>query len=863
MTITGAAPAHYDQNFACCGGCSSSKRADAYNGKLATGSLVFIWDIKLKTNPHPVCTLTFPYDPALNEQVGDRRVRSGQRIGTSYPIDNDYDYLCCEQRGECRASNEDASGKCQCVNRWGFTGDHCQFSVYDVAEDTNDEIFPNATNLSSIDHLLPDLRGYLLSFDYDIAISSASTSDLSSSFLNVLEIGSYRQFGWSAMTYFILAAMFFLFVFIGHVMWTHCCFNWGCRRRNPLAKPKIYSRLQKIVWGTLMMLFFFVSSAAVLVTLLIMHNDIKPLAEAVFVVLNKTLPSNMTTFETNFLSPIDELLLNGYQDSTGDALVLASIQEHSHIDLADHAFLDNQSYAEDVVGKSVFELLDPLTKYNVLYPTINNDSIDCEYMNITQPSVTSRMTIGAGTGCFRCKTCVTMVDLVSEAKVSWRMNIFEVQIDMLGAKRDLKDFSLTNDTLTPSIQSFLDRMHLICKNFRVVTERLAAAYDIIAGEVRKFSLFGLYGLCGLCELAIFLGASNFAQGIRTGKRKVGRATCFVSEIAFLIAIILTGALYTMSVMVQDGIIVLQRLDANTQVFLASAQDAGDVHRLLFDQNFVEATEMEKTLEFSDSLRVPPYPTPATDNPSRFNFTELYDMPDLFALEKLTAESDKALLELFAWNEAFVTDHYAKLKQLALVNSPYNQTLHQTLLNSTILQLMDPDNDTALVTEDDLVEIQNVFNERWRGVSDGGVELNKQIQQQWLFVAQLYYQKQKLEMYVAAVSSIISKIHPLLDELILKTKAMENAEFRLKAPIEFVTDSIRTSKIADCNYNGNCAWFRSAINELFALFQQIVLKAEKAAISCAVSVAALLLATLCTNAFTSRMRRNVIKVYIAD
>ncbi|KAG2928033.1 hypothetical protein PC115_g7316 [Phytophthora cactorum] len=128
MTITGAAPAHYDSNFACCGGCSSSEREDAYNGKFSTGSLVFIWNIKLKTDPQPVCLVTFPYDPTLNEQVGERRVRSGRRVGTSYPIDNDYDYLCCEQRGTCRALNEDASGKCQCVKRWGFTGDHCQNS---------------------------------------------------------------------------------------------------------------------------------------------------------------------------------------------------------------------------------------------------------------------------------------------------------------------------------------------------------------------------------------------------------------------------------------------------------------------------------------------------------------------------------------------------------------------------------------------------------------------------------------------------------------------------------------------------------------------------------------------------------------
>ncbi|GLE01318.1 hypothetical protein PINS_up010148 [Pythium insidiosum] len=50
----------YDANFACCGGCSSFKRADAYNDKLATGSYIFIWDASLKTEPAPTCRLTFP-----------------------------------------------------------------------------------------------------------------------------------------------------------------------------------------------------------------------------------------------------------------------------------------------------------------------------------------------------------------------------------------------------------------------------------------------------------------------------------------------------------------------------------------------------------------------------------------------------------------------------------------------------------------------------------------------------------------------------------------------------------------------------------------------------------------------------------
>ncbi|ETP09691.1 hypothetical protein F441_14481 [Phytophthora nicotianae CJ01A1] len=274
--------------------------------------------------------------------------------------------------------------------------------------------------------------------------------------------------------------------------------------------------------------------------------------------------------------------------------------------------------------------------------------------------------------------------------------------------------------------------------------------------------------------------------------------------------------------------------------------------------------MDGILAFSDTLRVPPHPTPATDEPNRFNFTELYDMPELFALEILTARPEEALIELFAWNEEFVTDHYEELKKLALVDSevatPYNKTIHQELLNSTIQKLMDPDSDGQLVTSNDVLEIHTVFNESWRGISDKGLELNTKIQTQWLFVAQLYYQKQKLETYIATVSGYISKIHQPLVDLVIKTQAMENAEFQLKAPVEFVTDSIRASKIADCNFNGNCAWFRSALNNLFDLFQQMVLKAERAAISCAVTATTLLLSVLCTNAFTSRMRRNVIKVY---
>lgn len=46
----------------------------------------------------------------------------------------------------------------------------------------------------------------------------------------------------------------------------------------------------------------------------------------------------------------------------------------------------------------------------------------------------------------------------------------------------------------------------------------------------------------------------------------------------------------------------------------------------------------------------------------------------------------------------------------------------------------------------------------------------------------------------------------LDDLILKTSAMEAAEFSLKSQVEFFTDTIRGSKIHDCSYNRNCGTF---------------------------------------------------------
>jgi len=123
-----------------------------------------------------------------------------------------------------------------------------------------------------------------------------------------------------------------------------------------------------------------------------------------------------------------------------------------------------------------------------------------------------------------------------------------------------------------------------------------------------------------------------------------------------------------------------------------------------------------------------------------------------------------------------------------------------------------------------------------------------------------------------------------DELILLTSAMEDAEFQFKAPVEFVTDSIRETKLNDCSFDSNCrafthtersdssqiltqsslfvnaGWFRDAVNDLFRVFQNLITLAEHATISCFISAGCFFLGTICTNGFACRLRRNVVKVY---
>jgi hypothetical protein len=64
----------------------------------------------------------------------------------------------------------------------------------------------------------------------------------------------------------------------------------------------------------------------------------------------------------------------------------------------------------------------------------------------------------------------------------------------------------------------------------------------------------------------------------------------------------------------------------------------------------------------------------------------------------------------------------------------------------------------------MAEIQQLFNESWRGVDDAGVRQNDQIAATWFALARLYVQRQRLEDYIGTVHDIVVAVHPLLGKI---------------------------------------------------------------------------------------------------
>jgi hypothetical protein len=524
-------------------------------------------------------------------------------------------------------------------------------TVYEVAVANNNAKSPARTNLTSVKALLPDLRDYLLVFDHQDAFQP----------------GSYSQFSWSAAALFVAAAVFALLLFISHIVWTVCCFSCGCRKRDPAKRQKIYAKYQKILWGVSMVICFAVATASAVWTFLVVHSDISPISTEVIAIINGSLIANISKFESAFLTPLDKMVTEGYQDFMGHQIWLEDLQEAAVNDLLNHTFLENQSYTHDVVSEPVVAIVDSLLEYSLLYPTAVDNTTDCANMNIT-PSVVSRMTVGGSSSCFKCKTCAAIAGVVEATVDYWRRHPFQIQMDMLTSQRHLQDFGEAKASLAPAIREFLDRTHASISDSKAQIQRIATKFDRIATHTWQVTTFALFALLGLGGATLLFGVCSFAHGIVTNKRTLPRSTCCVAELTVLLAFVLTGVLYAIVWMAHDCITAIQLLDDDVLTFASSTNSAEVLQLILFDKNLIEASGLNATLAFSDTLRVPPLPTPYDDDPDRVNITDLYSLSTLFTLEEATEDTSTALISLFGWSEEFVDLHREFLMTLAFGNS---------------------------------------------------------------------------------------------------------------------------------------------------------------------------------------------------
>lgn len=80
----------------------------------------------------------------------------------------------------------------------------------------------------------------------------------------------------------------------------------------------------------------------------------------------------------------------------------------------------------------MFAILEQLTSYTSLFPTMTSQTsqVDCSNLTISPNVATRKMTV-ATTGCFRCKACSTILDLVEASGDLWKRNPLQVQMDLL------------------------------------------------------------------------------------------------------------------------------------------------------------------------------------------------------------------------------------------------------------------------------------------------------------------------------------------------------------------------------------------------------------------------------------------------
>jgi hypothetical protein len=268
------------------------------------------------------------------------------------------------------------------------------------------------------------------------------------------------------------------------------------------------------------------------------------------------------------------------------------------------------------------------------------------------------------------------------------------------------------------------------------------------------------------------------HGMQTQKRFLPRMTCFFGQITLLVALMMTGIFYTIVFLAKDSIQVLEIFENDPQNVFIQEETALIAKYLLFDQNFIQTFNLTDTLAFSDTLRVPPHPTPFFNDPIRYDVDFLYTFQELQKIRQVCEkeQEDQAIIELFGWEETFLQEQWKILKEMVFFGSDVKKTTKQIssspyhhtnlLMNSTLDQLIDPDNDTIQMTNKDQLEIQKIFNLTWDDVEEDTARYqNELIKDQWFFTAQIYSQKLRLKKYTQKIVEILDATNATIGKVV--------------------------------------------------------------------------------------------------
>ncbi|KDO31169.1 hypothetical protein SPRG_04308 [Saprolegnia parasitica CBS 223.65] len=830
-----------DDNFACCGGCSSSVRSDQVH--LTTGARVMLWDTNVKVNPQPQCLLTFPYDPTRGESPGPRRVRSGTLVGTTFPLNHDADARCCLNGGTCTLSEDDAQGKCNCVQPWGFRGDFCQLSVYDLARIANTGVYPRTVNVSAMPIAFPDLRPFLynlsiLSSITNTFLPTTPTSDMDAT------LAAYRAVAFQLLILGLLGAsgLCILFVF-SHLV--NACLNYCRCRQRP------YSLFEKLV-TMLLMLGAVVVLGGSLAQSYAKYQLLVQLSSNMTFLVADALPADMLTFYSNMNAPLRAAI-----DGVPGARI-PELQAALRDQMALYTSL-NQTDMPQIFASTTA----PLAALALPFPIASSyGEPACASMVIYRTS-SSIMGVGGATGCFGCDQCVAIRKTIQSIQLDWLRGVSVVHWILYASHANLITFAEL--PLLPALVDLSVSLNHTLADVQRVNTHQARMLATLTNELKMLIQPGVFIVYGLSSLVALLACAAATRGFWRRKGRLGKLASYTAQLATLVACAMTGILWTVSFCARDGLAYLDRIEANMSELFLNTSSRDDAINLLQDRSWVANRSLLSLLECADVVKVPPLPTPDTGlaPPPRYNMTHLFLFPDFSALATLFNSSDPSrVTSLFGWDESYVTLAHRALHVLLFGNttvpSPYASSNDTRVTTFTT----DPTRD-GVFNASDVQLMASLYAQNWSTLTyNESLRQNTFLLQQWTWCSELEVARGRLVAYMDSVAAVALQARPHLAAMQANTSALATLQYPFQSSVSFYTSTLQTLKLADCSYAGNCAWMRQRWNELHIELHALGAAADEMTLLFAIATLALWTASVFAYCFGVRVHKPKVRVYVA-